>query len=517
MIRTPIRIFLAIAVGAFGAWMVSVHVFVAIDRVRVKALPEPVQAVEGAVRVTLSRLKGMTTLRPPLALIARVQREGADQAAVSITIDDVPVCERVVPTGRPRRLDCAVTRWGDSRDHVVTIRGPAPWTLQSLELATHHGNTTGVHYLVVLPAASNRYSRPGLGWAIATWAVLAAAIVVLPGPSGWRPGLRMLYGAGVVLVATELSAGAVSPLVSDYRVVFSAGTFTLLIALVLAPPAGVAIHQLRARLGLVVRRRVDQTLLVLLVLGAAAAVWDAVLRDRARARLFAELQPVALANCEFRRFGEPNDGGYVQCANLLGAVESAYSYGISGYDQWGCDISMTRSVPVHQYDCFDLERPLCPGGRTVFHEECIGGETATIEGRLFDTLERQIHANGDRGKRLVVKMDVEGAEWESLLRAPDDVLRSIDQLSIELHGTDQPQRFLDVVLKLKRLFYVANLHFNNYACAEAAGPFPAGVYEVLLVNKAIAVPGGAGPAGARPALQAPNKAESEDCQGRGRL
>ena len=62
--------------------------------------------------------------------------------------------------------------------------------------------------------------------------------------------------------------------------------------------------------------------------------------DKAQRRiLFEMLQPVALTNCQLERFGEANDGGYLMCGNLLGGIQSGYSYGISGYDKWGCDIS----------------------------------------------------------------------------------------------------------------------------------------------------------------------------------
>jgi len=233
---------------------------------------------------------------------------------------------------------------------------------------------------------------------------------------------------------------------------------------------------------------------------------------QARYDLFAELQPVRLANCTFERFGEPNDGGYLLCANLLASVRSAYSYGISGYDQWGCDVSRRLVVPVHEYDCFNATRPLCPEGRLVFHDECVAGETATIEGRPFDTPENQLVKNGDAGKHLVVKMDVEGAEWDTLLRTPDAVLDRIDQLAIELHGVDQPQRFLGVVRKLRRFFYVANVHFNNYSCAGGIAPFPAWAYEILFVSKHLGVLGGSGSAGAPPGLTTPNNPAWADCQ-----
>src|SRR5262245_15037849 len=138
-------------------------------------------------------------------------------------------------------------------------------------------------------------------------------------------------------------------------------------------------------------RRVAIALVVLSVIGATAWYLKSPLdqyltrrrEDRARNRLLVELQPVKLANCDFQRLGEANDGGYVVCGNLLDSSQSGYSYGISGYDQWGCDVTRRLSAPVHQYDCFNLQRPVCPGGRTVFHEECIGAEPATLDGRLF--------------------------------------------------------------------------------------------------------------------------------------
>ena len=234
-------------------------------------------------------------------------------------------------------------------------------------------------------------------------------------------------------------------------------------------------------------------------------------RDRVREALFAELQPVQLSNCTLERFGEKHDGGYLLCGNLLGSVKAGYSYGIHGYDGWGCDVARKFKLRVHQYDCFDLTRPTCPGADTVFHPECIGPARLSDEhGRLFDTLESQFSTNGDGANRVVVKMDVEGAEWETLLRAPSEVLERIDQLAVELHGTGLDQH-LALVRRLKEVFHVAHLHFNNYACAERIDPFPASVYEVLFVNKRLATAVGSRTAGPH-ALDAPNTPRRPDCQ-----
>jgi len=122
--------------------------------------------------------------------------------------------------------------------------------------------------------------------------------------------------------------------------------------------------------------------------------------DRFRATLLEELQPVELSNCRLERFGERNDGGYLVCGNLLDSIKAGYSYGISGYDQWGCDVARKFKVRVHEYDCFNLTKPSCLDGVMVFHGECIGPSRRTDEGgRIFDTLENQFAANGDRQPR----------------------------------------------------------------------------------------------------------------------
>jgi hypothetical protein len=230
-----------------------------------------------------------------------------------------------------------------------------------------------------------------------------------------------------------------------------------------------------------------------------------------REQLFNLVQPIKLKNCTLERFGEPHDGGYLMCANLLGGAKAGYSYGISGYDQWGCDLARRQNITVHQYDCFNLTRPVCSGGHTEFHEECIGPSSTVEDGRLFDTLERQFAKNGHAGLRLVVKMDVEGAEWESLLKAPDRVLRQIDQLSIELHGV-RNQQFMDTLKRLRQFFYVAHLHFNNFSCRGDLAPFPAWAYEVLFVNKRLGIPDPSARAGLPHPEDAPNHPGIADCQ-----
>jgi hypothetical protein len=233
---------------------------------------------------------------------------------------------------------------------------------------------------------------------------------------------------------------------------------------------------------------------------------------KTRKELLAELQPVALKNCTLKRLGSANDGGYLLCENLS-AIQSAYSYGVGPNDELGCDVSKRYGVPVHQYDCFDPARPKCEGGIFVFHNECIGPQSRRDEsGRVFDTLQNQIAKNLDTGKRLIVKIDVEGAEWDSLLSTPDAVLDQIDQMPMELHGVNE-RRFLDVIRRLKQKFYLVNLHFNNYSCWRAYWPLPAWAYQVLWVNKRLGILDESAPTPAPvSALNAPDARDLPDCQ-----
>ena len=260
--------------------------------------------------------------------------------------------------------------------------------------------------------------------------------------------------------------------------------------------------------------------IVVAAIGIAAAQRvpnDETANREIRQALLDELQPVTLENCTKRRYGGAHDGGYVICEDLIKDPQSAYSYGIAGEDNWGCDLSKKFGVLIHQYDCFDTRPPVCEGGRVMFHAECIGNEAAIVESRPFDTLANQIAKNGDAGKRLIVKMDVEGSEWESVLATPDTVLERIEQMPMELHGLTErgfnDWRFVEAVRKLKRTFYLVHRHFNNYVCDPGMEPLPARALQVLWVNKRLGIPGSTAPASTLSTpVDAADNPDAPDCQ-----
>jgi hypothetical protein len=257
------------------------------------------------------------------------------------------------------------------------------------------------------------------------------------------------------------------------------------------------------------------TFVIILVGAVAFAIGDVVRRTAARKlreQILAELQPVSLKNCTLKRFGSANDGGYLMCENLVAPIDGAYSYGVGKNDDWACDVSRQYHVPVNEYDCFDPARPTCSGGTFVFHNECISDRTDERNSRSFDTLENQLKKNGDTDRHLIMKMDIEGAEWDSLLATPDKLLASFSQIAMEMHGFNDP-KIVEVLRKLKRNFYLVNLHFNNWSCTSKAAPLPAWAYQTLWVNKRIGVvdPDAPFPAPMSP-LNAPDSPTWHDCQ-----
>ena len=213
-----------------------------------------------------------------------------------------------------------------------------------------------------------------------------------------------------------------------------------------------------------------------------------------------------------QRFGKNNDGGYLLCSELLENIQVAYSYGIDGRDSWGCDVSKRLNVNVHQYDCFNTEEPECEGGNFVFHPECIGSKKELIDKREFDTLENQIKKSKESSHGIILKMDIEGAEWDSLLNTPKEVLKNIDQLVIEFHSRDH-EKEIKLLKRLNQYFYLVNLHYNNHSCSEHYLPLPSSVYEVLYVNKQIGIVDHNSRKYLDPnPLDMPNNPDFKDCQ-----
>ena len=137
-------------------------------------------------------------------------------------------------------------------------------------------------------------------------------------------------------------------------------------------------------------------------------------------------------------------------------------------------------------------------------------EAAAPDG-AWEATRAQVERNGDSGKTLIMKVDVEGAEWDSFLATPAETFEHIAQLVVEFHHTDD-EKYVRAIKRLKEFFIVAHVHYNNFSCRPDIAPFPAWAFEVLLVNTRVAHTDGTPGASSPTPLDAPNNPTAPDCQ-----
>ena len=219
---------MALAVASAGCAFFVMRVFVGFEPLRIKALQQPTSSTNDRVEVLVADDR-LATLRTPFALIARIRNEAAETQELVVGVDGSRVCSATVRGRTAHRVDCAVAQgWSARTDHVVSISGRAPWTLEYLELATHHGNSTGLLTAFVLPGGSRQFQRPravhlGLAW--------LALLVLLAMPSRTFVSrlARAVSATGVALALLFFALLLLLPWFLPYLVVISPATFAKLV------------------------------------------------------------------------------------------------------------------------------------------------------------------------------------------------------------------------------------------------------------------------------------------------
>lgn len=219
---------LAVLLSAVCAIALANGVFVSFDAHRIKVIQGgPVEsAALLVVPVDDDRARDLTT---PFALIARIENLASSPRRFLIRSDEHDVCEAVVPPGATRRVDCVVRdglAGAASRRLTIASETADPWRLDYLELATHHGRTTGVIDAVVLPPQSTYVTRPPWWSAVLVW-VLLTTVFLRPAQRFQLRALRLTYQVVVLLIVGIFIVAAAATLVSPFRVALSLTTFVL--------------------------------------------------------------------------------------------------------------------------------------------------------------------------------------------------------------------------------------------------------------------------------------------------
>lgn len=121
------------------------------------------------------------------------------------------------------------------------------------------------------------------------------------------------------------------------------------------------------------------------------------------------------------RIGNDNDGGYVMIEDAVKRGKIAYSIGICNDVSWDLQMAEQYGYDVFQYDHTIHQVPL-KHERFHYKKKGICGLKGTAPDLM--TLEQMLEENGHTNETgMVLKMDVEGAEWGVI----ESVTQEIDQ------------------------------------------------------------------------------------------
>lgn len=157
--------------------------------------------------------------------------------------------------------------------------------------------------------------------------------------------------------------------------------------------------------------------------------------------------------------GGKHDGSYV-ILDDFDKIEIAYSFGISYLVQFDKELA-DRGIDVFMYD-HTIDS--LPYENNHFHWKKIGICGKSSSENNLKTLEELIIENGHIKKNnMILKMDIEGAEWESLRDVPIKFLDKFKYILIEYHFLNPEadgQLYYDVLKKIHK--YHQPFYFRCY-------------------------------------------------------
>lgn len=175
----------------------------------------------------------------------------------------------------------------------------------------------------------------------------------------------------------------------------------------------------------------------------------------------------AVTGFDLVRVGCDNDGGYIMLDDFPGGI--AYSFGICD------DVSWDKDMASRGYDVFMYDHTIdgLPEENTRFHWSKLGISDGVTDDERLKTLEELISRNGRENERdMILKMDVEGAEWGFLESVKPETLSQFSQITLELHGMVNPaysERILNALRKINMTHQLIHLHANNNSTYITAG------------------------------------------------
>jgi len=165
------------------------------------------------------------------------------------------------------------------------------------------------------------------------------------------------------------------------------------------------------------------------------------------------------------RIGNKGDGGYVMINDFDTKDKVALSFGV------GDEISWDNHMASLGYDVFMFDHNTVPLPANL-HQKCQFfplGLTAPAQtsDRLKD-LETHLNLLNLKGKEMILKLDIEGHEWETLSTLSPNILKRFTQIVVEFHemgsiaSNSIRTTYHKALSNLVTNFTVVHVHGNNF-------------------------------------------------------
>jgi hypothetical protein len=167
------------------------------------------------------------------------------------------------------------------------------------------------------------------------------------------------------------------------------------------------------------------------------------------------------------RIGPKTDGGYIFMNNIT-PEQIIISYGISFEYRFDSEMAR-RGHKVYMFD-HTIDGINATSPNMLWFKEGVGATNA--DNSLF-SIDDHLRRHAIEGSRMILKMDVEGYEFEAFEHITEHTLGRFEQIVLEVHGLSMLEddtyraRFVEVFTKINRQFTLFHVHANN--CDGANG------------------------------------------------
>jgi hypothetical protein len=178
------------------------------------------------------------------------------------------------------------------------------------------------------------------------------------------------------------------------------------------------------------------------------------------AAIISLLSPMDIKDMTYIRLGKNNDGGYVMADYFqMMKFDAAYSFGIDNDVSWDEDIA-SRGIDVFMYDHTIKSLPKKNPRFHYFKLGVTGFNTGDRLRTFKDLISQNQHTHC---KNMILKMDIEGCEWDVFKETDSHVINQFSQIVVEFHGLrpDNDIAKLDVLKKINETHQSVHIHANS--------------------------------------------------------